>query len=125
MLVAVERDPVRVGNPLQDCRGAADASEVGGRVTRELELEIPRLVGGDDFLERLGQTVTQASLEVVPGQRIEQADRVAQRDVAPWLQRSQERREVETAQVRRQRRDIDPREVCSHRRVERCSFVPA
>src|SRR5439155_25093227 len=95
LLVAVEGDVIRIGDPLQDCRGAADAIEVGGGIARKLELEVARPMRGDDFLERFGQTVTEASLDLVRRERIEQPDRMAQRNLGARLQRAEQRRKVD------------------------------
>jgi hypothetical protein len=119
LLVAVERD-VQSGDAVEDARDPDQPLEIGTAVAADLELEATLAVGGDDFLERLGQAVVDARARglVARRDRIDEADRVARLDARGRREAGQEGAEVEAAEIGNDGVRRHASEVAAHRRPE-------
>ena len=114
LLVAVEGDAQPLGHRVEHAGDLHQPLDVGLAVAADLELEAALAVGGDHFLERLGQAVADARARRLVGgdDRVDQPDRVPGGDAAHRLEVGEEGGEVEGAQVGNQRMRAPCRRGC-------------
>ena len=120
MLVAVERDEIRLGRAIQHGGNLDQPRQIGIDVAADLELEIADAVGRHDFFQRFRQAI--ADLSRMAADDIDQSDGVARGDGIRRLQLREKARHVEPAEIADaavQPRRIDAGEVAAQAVIER------
>src|SRR4029079_17341637 len=96
LLVAIQRDEIRLGNSIEYGRNRGEPIYVGRDRSSELELEIAVPIGGDRLFETFRQAVVETpSSCLLARERIDKADRVPDENRTRRMQAGKESGEIE------------------------------